>query len=88
MLPFVLLQVSSLVVVFVILGIVQSGSAQSIKPSPSSSIPLLQISFAQILKLYVQCRDDDQGAKNMINLRTLNMNGHWDRLVGFIAMSA
>ena len=29
-----------------------------------------------------------QGAKNMINLRTLNMSGHWDRLVNFIAMSA
>jgi hypothetical protein len=29
-----------------------------------------------------------QGAKNMINLRTLNMSGHWDRLVNHIAMSA
>ena len=29
-----------------------------------------------------------QGAKNMLNLRTLNMSGHWNRLVNFIAMSA
>ena len=29
-----------------------------------------------------------QGAENMLNLRTLNMSGHWDRLVNAIAMSA
>lgn len=29
-----------------------------------------------------------QGAKNMINLRTLNKSGHWDRLVNFIAFAA
>lgn len=29
-----------------------------------------------------------QGAKNMLNLRTLNMSGHWDRLINFVAMSA
>lgn len=39
------------------------------------------------LKLAGQ-RWSTQGAKNMINLRTLNMSGHWDRLVNFIAMAA
>ena len=29
-----------------------------------------------------------KGAENMLNLRTLNMSGHWDRLVDYMANAA